>query len=85
MSRERLAQMIQAHQDALATAQESLSRGAEATILSTLHALALGAFTQKQAQRRLAQHALLARNEPIRAALYREVARELRRLEGGGP
>jgi hypothetical protein len=83
MSRERLAQMIQAHQDALAAAQERLSSGTEATILSILYTLALGALTPRQAQQRLAQHARLARDEPIRAALYREVVRELRRLEGG--
>ena len=82
MSPERLEQLIQTHQDALAEALDSTSSGAEAIILSILHALALGEITQQRAQQRFAQHALLASDEPIRAALYREAAREIRRLEG---
>ena len=78
MSHERLAALIAAHQDALATHPED--PGIQERLLSILQALASSEVSQEHALRLLDLHALEVADEPARAALYRQAAADLRHL-----
>lgn len=81
MSHERLAALIQAHQEALTAAQESASADAHANILGILSALEKGEIHEARAQRLLGQHALLATDAPGQATLYRQAAADIRQMQ----
>jgi hypothetical protein len=78
MSHERLAALIQAHQDALEMQQET--RTTQESILSILQALASHEITKEHALRLLGLQALEVADEPTQAALYRQAAADLRQL-----
>jgi hypothetical protein len=81
MNRERLAALMQAHQEALAAAQESARADAHANILGILSALEKGEIHAARAQRLLGHHALLATDVPGQATLYRQAAADLRQMQ----
>lgn len=77
MSHERLAQVMQTHQEAIEAGHEP--RLAHETIVSVLRGLEHGDVTRGQAIRLLTYQALLA-DEATEVALYRQVAAALRQM-----
>jgi hypothetical protein len=77
MNHEGLVQLMQSHQDAIATGHELLMT--HETILSVLRGLHQGEVSRGQAIRLLTYQALLA-EAPSEVALYRQAAAAIRRL-----
>lgn len=83
MSQERLAELLQAHRDALEADEES--RHTHETILGILSALATWEITVGQALRILGAQAVRVADEPAQAALYRQAAANLRQMQREEP
>ena len=79
MSHERLAYLIQAHQDALQT--DPQARATHETILSIFRALDQGDITAGRAVYLLGYQAVHWADEPAQAALYRQAAAHLRQMQ----
>jgi hypothetical protein len=77
MSHERLAQVMQTHQEAIEAEQEPLL--VHENILSVLRGLERGDITRGQAIRLLTYQALLV-EEPAHAILYRQAAAAIRQM-----
>ena len=78
MSHERLAQVMQTHQEAIEAEQEPLL--VHENILSVLRGLEHGDITRGQAIRLLTYQALLG-EEPAHAVLYRQAAAAIRQMK----
>ena len=78
MSHERLAQLMQAHQEAIEAEQEPLL--AHENIVSVLRGLDHGDVTRGHAIRLLDLQSLLA-DEPTEVALYRRAAADIRQMQ----
>ncbi|HLV97375.1 MAG TPA: hypothetical protein VKT82_01750 [Ktedonobacterales bacterium] len=77
MSQDRLAALIQAHQEAIEAGREPLL--AHETIVSVLRGLDQGAVTRGLVIRLLTSQAQLA-DEPTEVALYRQAAAAIRQM-----